>query len=88
MKYVIVDVGGLELPIIFPDIINHSQFKGWCPVSAGEVQLYGANGQLEGACCCENAIDVSVFGKSVTLELKSRPEDKEIIERELMRHYH
>jgi hypothetical protein len=88
MKYVIVDVEGLELPIIFPDIINHSQFKGWCPVSAGEVQLYGAQGPLESTCCCENAIDVSAFGGSTSLNLKSRPQDAEIIRTELMRHYH
>ena len=88
MKYVIVDVEGLELPIIFPNVIQHCDFKNWKPVSAGEVQLYGAQGPLESTCCCENAIDVSAFGGSTSLNLKSRPQDAEIIRTELMLHYH
>ena len=88
MKYVIMDHEGLELPIIFPDIIDHSQFKGWSPISAGEIRLYGAQEPREDTCCCENAIDVSADGGSVTLNLKSRPQDAEIIRSELMRHYH
>jgi len=88
MKYVIVNVDGLELPIIFPDIINHSRFQNFNPISAGEVELYGAQEPLKTTCCCENAIDVNVFGQSTTLELKSLPEDAVIIQRELMRHYH
>lgn len=88
MKYVIIDHGGLELPIIFCDIINHNVFAHLHPVSAGEVRLYGADGPNPDACCCENAIRVAVSGQSTTLKLKSRPEDEEIIARELMRHYH
>ena len=88
MKYVICDYDGLELPIIFHDIFKHSDFKDFKPVSAGEVKLYGEKGPIEGACCCENAIRVDAFGKSTTLGLKSRPQDEEIIRKELTRHYH
>lgn len=87
MKYVIVEQSGLELPIIFPDVINHNLFACWRPVSAGEVRIYGAEEPLPDACCCENAIRVAAFGNSTTLKLKSRPEDGELIARELMRHY-
>lgn len=88
MKYVIIDHVGLELPIIFPDILNHSTFIELRPVSAGEVQIYGADGPLPDACCCENALRGCTYGKSVSLNLKSRPEDSELIAKELMRHYH
>lgn len=88
MKYIIFKDCGQECAIIFPDIINHSRFQNFNPISAGEVELYGAQEPLKTTCCCENAIDVNVFGQSTTLELKSRPEDAVIIQRELMRHYH
>ena len=88
MKYIIFKDCGHERAIIFPDIINHSRFQNFNPISAGEVELYGAKEPLATTCCCENAIDVNVFGQSVTLELKSRPEDAAIIQTELMRHYH
>jgi len=88
MKYVIVVEHGREVPIIFPNVIQHCDFTNWKPVSAGEVQLYGAQGPLESTCCCENAIDVSAFGGSMSMNLKSRPQDAEIIRTELMLHYH
>jgi hypothetical protein len=87
MKYVIIDHDELELPIIFDDIIKHDTFKHLRPISAGEVRIYGADGPLPNACCCENAIRVSVSGRSVTLGLPSRPEDALIIANNIMRHY-
>jgi len=88
MKYVIIDRDGLELPIIFDDILNHSTFSHLNPVSAGVVRIYGTDNPLPDASCCENAIRVSASGESTPLELKSRPEDSEIIAMNLMRHYH
>ena len=67
MKYVIIDHEGLELPIIFDDIIQHSSFSHLKPVSAGVVRICGG---------------------STSLNLKSRPEDEEIITKKLMEHYH
>lgn len=87
MKYIIYNDGKIVVPIIFPEILDHSQFKGLQPVSAGFVNLYGDDRPLEGACCGENAIRVWAGGESTGLGLKSREEDKAIIERELMRHY-
>ena len=88
MKYVIYDAGGFEIPIIFPDIINHSDFAHYQPVSAGYCYVYGANEPLPDACCVENALRISVSGESTSLGLKTRPEDEAILAKELMRHYH
>jgi len=103
MKYIIVDHNGLELPIIFPDIIVHTAFetRSWKDdkgnvhkffgsdeiVAAGEIHLYGTDEPLPNACCAENAIRVSAFGKSVGLGIPSRPKDSKEIAKELMRHY-
>ena len=40
------------------------------------------------AYCCENAIRVCACGGSTSLNLKSRPEDEEIITKKLMEHYY
>ena len=89
MKYVIVEEDGIEVPIIFPDIIKHSTFSALKPVSAGFVNFYGDDGPIENACCCNNAIRVSwQGGGSVSLKLQSREEDEEIIRKELHKHYH
>jgi len=87
MKYIIYEYGGGEVPIIFPEFIQHSQFQSFRPVSAGFVNIYGDDKPKEGACCCENALSVNVWGNSVGLGLRSRKEDKDIITKELMRHY-
>lgn len=88
MKYVMIDFGGTETPIMFPEFLPHTMMAGRNIVSAGEFNIYGTDEPLPNACCCENAIRVSVFGESISLKVKSRPEDAEIIARTLMRHYH
>ena len=40
MKYVIFKDADKEIPIIFPELINHSRFVGLRPISAGFVNLY------------------------------------------------
>ena len=90
MKYVILEKDGLELPIIFPDIIDHSTFAHIPrskPISAGFLEVYGDDCELEGATICEKAIKVYAHGMSVSLKLSNRPEDSDILARELMRHY-
>ena len=77
-KYIIAEqYDGTELPVIFPHLINHSDIR--CPgkvVSAGFCQIF-ADGV--------NLVSVAVFGKSDSLKMDSRPEDKEIIEKWLNR---
>lgn len=70
MKYVIVRDHGIELPIIFDEIINHNTFADLNPISAGFVTL---EKDLEGK-------TVAIAGgKSISLNKKSRPEDSAII---------
>lgn len=70
MKYIIFED---RFVVIFLGTVNHSdmarKFPMKTPVSAGSVHLH------EG--------DLSVGGDSHTLKLASRPEDKELIERQL-----
>jgi len=88
MKYVIVDYLGIETPIIFEEIVDHCSFyERFNIVSAGFVKIYGTEKPIPNACCCENAMKVSVWGESTTLKLKSRPEDEKIILDSIHRHY-
>ena len=80
MKYVIIEVAGIEVPILFSSIVNHSDMA-MKPISAGFFT----------ASPCEHdrkmALYVKCFGKSTSLKIESRPDkDAEIIHRDLMRH--
>ena len=74
MKYIIIDDGGLEVPVIFPPHWDHAQtaqkFPGRDVISAGFVKRDGS-GYLY------------VTGKSVSLGLESRPDDLGIIIKQL-----
>lgn len=48
-------------PIIFPEAITHSEFKRFGPKSAGFISLNGGS--------------ISAYGESVSLKMKSTPED-------------
>ena len=47
--------------VIFPQIIQHSEFKNWDLISAGF--------------CYVNSNDVACFGESISLGIKSDPKD-------------
>jgi hypothetical protein len=85
MKYVIVEVGGIETPIIFDPIIQHSDFKARNPISAGFFELKEENRaeQYDAWGGVDFVPKVRVFGKSVSLDIDSRPEDAILIERAL-----
>ena len=86
MKYIVLEFGGLEVPILFPSILNHADVaNGRKVVSAGQVQLQGATEPLPDACVIVNAVKVCTFGESTTLGVKAREEDASIIEREINR---
>lgn len=75
MKYVIVVDCGVEVPIIFNDIIDHDSVVGnRKAISAGKVSFpHGKEKTL-----------VSCWGRSTTLNLRSRFEiDEEIIQKTL-----
>jgi hypothetical protein len=71
MKYVvIVDQFGTEQPIVFSEVLNHSIFTaGRVVVAAGFCKFQGSRAK--------------VWGESVSLKLKSRPEDVDLLERML-----
>lgn len=74
MKYVIIRDSGIELPIIFNEIIKHDTFANLNPISAGFVTF---EKDLLG-----NIVAVA-SGKSISLNKNSRPEDSAIITRSL-----
>lgn len=70
MKYVIIKDLGIEVPIIFPDMILHNAFADKEPISAGKCSI---------SIDVEDKIIYHAWGGSESLKLKSRPEDAEII---------
>jgi hypothetical protein len=71
MKYIIFEQAGLELPLVFPDLIEHKVMAGERKVvSAGFVNLNLDN-------------EIRIGGDSLTLNVKSRPQDAEIITKHL-----
>jgi hypothetical protein len=71
-KYIIIQEGGLEIPILFPEILPHKDMaKGKVVISAGFVSMESY----------EDAIGIKCYGESVTLGKESRPiVDGDIIE--------
>ena len=62
----------VEIPVLFSDIAQHRDFEHLRPISAGFCKF-----ELDPK---TQAIKVSVFGKSQSLNLKARSEDADIIE--------
>lgn len=83
-KYVIVTSMGIESPIIFPEWMDHNRVAsehnaisaGYVNISTGEWVKTEYGGY--------NDFDVSCHGHSVTLKVKAREEDAEIIKRMLV----
>jgi hypothetical protein len=80
-KYVIVEARGLEQGIIFSELIDHCDVipRGHRPVSAGRCEVVPI---LTPEDIDESTIKVSVWGGSVTLKRKPRPDiDPEILKK-------
>jgi hypothetical protein len=60
--------------IVFPELLQHSEFRRFEPISAGFIS-FGINKERNPSCSC--------YGESVSLGLKSLPEDTEIAKRQL-----
>jgi hypothetical protein len=67
MKYIILDVSGIETPFIFPESIGHNEAK--------PTNLCGC--EIVSAGFCNHS--GNVWGESITLKKKYRPEDSQII---------
>jgi hypothetical protein len=66
-KYVITEHGEI---IVFPEIIQHSRFRNFNPISAGFIS-FGLNEIGNPTCSC--------YGESYSLNLESRPEEDTVI---------
>jgi hypothetical protein len=72
VKYVIVEVMGLETAIVFSDLIEHSDIgQGMNVVAAGFCNIFNDGNRDE--------LDVDCFGRSASLKIKSRGYDDELI---------
>ena len=61
--------------IVFPELLQHSDFKHFSPISAGFISI-GINEQGNPSCSC--------YGESISLGLKSNPEeDTKLAKRQL-----
>lgn len=72
MKYIIIDDGLVDTPILFPQWVKHDKMlfdRSVKLLSAGFVQIVGST--------------VEAYGESVSLKVSSRKEDSEIIQRAL-----
>jgi len=82
-KYIIKEIRGREVAIMFNPQISHDAI-GTCHGDRGETISAGFFG-ASAAPTDEDprAINVGVWGKSVTLDMKSRPEDEALIKKVL-----
>ena len=86
-KYIIVEVRGCELAIMFDSIIAHSDFLR----SFNKERIISAGFFAVGAEPSENDkndINVSCFGKSDTLKIESRKEDDRLLKRVLRKEFY
>lgn len=75
-KYIMIDYGGIDLPIIFSEVMTHSEVARAYPhheiVSAGFV-TFGPDGVCD------------AYGESISLGgIRARVEDREIINRSIL----
>ncbi len=77
-KYIIIKISAFEVAILFEGVISHDDFlRSFSKdriVSAGFFQVITKDSKLS----------VSTYGKSVSLGLKSREEDKRLVEKVLV----
>lgn len=79
-KYVIIEERGLELPIVFSAVLTHKDRVKETDkvISAGFCSCSPFRGSLS------DAIAWTVWGESISLGVKSRPEDADRIQRYLI----
>ena len=82
MKYVIVKTANFETAIIFDTIIQHCDVTDQKVISAGFC-AFSFDETLEGPYCSVGDWSVSVYGESISLGVKSRKKDADIIKKAL-----
>jgi hypothetical protein len=84
-KYVIVEIGGVETPILFSHMVAHSDMKDLFNniISAGFFETMAKPTEKDDKDIC-----VGVWGKSVTINKKSRLNcDEKLIKQLLRKNY-
>ncbi len=86
-KYIIKEVKGIKVAIMFSPLISHCDIgtKGDSrgkTISAGFFGVSASPTEKD-----DKAIDVGIWGKSITLKMESRPEDEELIKKVLRPEY-
>ena len=74
-KYIIIKEGSIEMPILFPGLLNHidvARGTGKEAVGAGFWDIDTNN---------PDKIEYFAYGESITLGIKSREQDSEILNR-------
>ena len=74
MKYIVLDQGGIEQPIVFSEAMTHKNVADgfFSPVvSAGFCYIYSER----------DSVEVSVWGRSESLNINGRREDANLIRR-------
>lgn len=75
MKYVIVkDQYGTEQPIVSSEIMGHADLADNCNVVSAGFCRFNVGGEYN------DEVVASVWGESITLKKKSRPEDAALLE--------
>jgi len=88
-KYIIVKLMGLEVPIVFAEVIPHNWFADSYPqnkiISAGQCRFITQSNDglesFEGLLDDKTRVEVECFGCSTSLKKASRPQDARIIQR-------
>lgn len=74
MKYIVLDARGIEQPILFSEALTHKDVAAgffYPVVSAGFCSMYADQGN----------VNVSVWGRSDSLNIAGRREDADLIRR-------
>lgn len=83
MKYIVIEEMKIEVPIVFSELLSHHSIAlgqkvisaGFCSFGAKTILGQDSNGSED-----QIVADVSCWGESVTLKVKSRlKEDEELI---------
>jgi len=81
LKYVVFDH---TMPVVFGEYFQHSDVRGrGIPTSAGFCSIREIDTPENSANPCVRMLKVSCYGESISLKLKSSPEDERLIERML-----
>jgi hypothetical protein len=83
-KYIIIEKGSVEVPILFSHLIGHDEMAiGYKVVSAGFFEVAALPSEKD-----VNDIEVDAYGGSITLKLQARKEiDSKLIKEFLRRSY-